>query len=631
MYLTVKSISVVPTTDNTATSTLTNSGVTIVTDASRGNVLYFNGSSWFNTNYLLPVVNTRCFWVKLSSTSSVNNTLSTITRPINFNQTNYINTSLNYNSTSGVSTSSLSFNGSNQYASLGSGTYYEYTTGTVEAWIKTTSNNANWQGIVNKLGSWYGLYLYGNVIVFWNSSTSSNVTTSVTVNDGNWHHVALSFQTGVTNGFNIYIDGVLNTSFTYNSYTTSANSFIIGSGMPYGSGQNFSGNIDEVRIWNIALTATQIAAYYNVRISPTTPGLTGYWYMDEGSGTTLNNAVSGGPAFTLYNSPTFSSNVSPVVNYRILDITNTVTTSSWNFYALTYDGTTAKLYRNGNLDMSVATTSTSTPDTLQIGAYAGSNNLNGYLDNIRCYSTALTQTQIQAIYNYELSNPNTYYLENVSMAMVPVTVTPLAFTTGTSSSSLVVSGQTGQNAFKNGTYIASGTNYWIGDTWTIQPWQVFTNNGNFWGLGSSGNGYLSYSQTPYTSTGIYQGGGSAQTFFTTFVQGGVGTLSGEWVQIQLPYSLNMTTYSLTQRLGMWGSYFLKNTYVVGSTDGNTWYLVDNRNLASVPADNSTLTYTTTTNNGYYNYFRFIIVNSGTGSGSTIPCLGTWFFSGNVIG
>ena len=420
MYLSVKSAASVPTTDNTTTRALTNTGVTIVTDATRGKVLYFNGSSWFNTNYLLPITHTRCFWVNLASTSSVNNTLSTLTRPINFNQKNYINTSLNYNSTSGVSTSSISLSGTNQYASLGSGTYYEYTTGTVEAWIKTTANVASWQGIVNKIGSWYGLYLYGNVIVFWN--VSANVTTSVTVNDGNWHHVALSFQTGVTNGFNIYIDGVLNTSFTYNSYTTSANSFIIGSGSSNGSGQNFSGNIDEVRIWNIALTATQIAAYYNVRISPTTTGLTGYWYMDEGSGTTLNNAVSGGPAFTLYNS-TFSSNVCPVVNYRVLDITNTVTTSSWNFYAVTYDGTTAKLYKNGNLDVSVAATSTATPDTLQIGAYNGGSFLNGYLDNIRCYNTVLTQAQIQAIYNYELANPTSYYNENASsLAFTPTTV-----------------------------------------------------------------------------------------------------------------------------------------------------------------------------------------------------------------
>ena len=112
--------------------------------------------------------------------------------------------------------------------------------------------------------------------------------------------------------------------------------------------------------------------------------------------------------FSAFNYMNFSMNY-PGTTYA--DSTNTVVAGVWYFYALTYDGTTANLYRNGILDYSVTVASAATPDSLSIGNYSAGNFLNGYLDNIRCYNTSLTQDQIQAIYNYELANPSTFYYE----------------------------------------------------------------------------------------------------------------------------------------------------------------------------------------------------------------------------
>ena len=50
----------------------------------------------------------------------------------------------------------------------------------------------------------------------------------------------------------------------------------------------FSGNIDKVRIYSRALSASEISAMYNQKIIPRN-GLVGEWLMDEGSGNTFND------------------------------------------------------------------------------------------------------------------------------------------------------------------------------------------------------------------------------------------------------------------------------------------------------------------------------------------------------
>lgn len=51
-------------------------------------------------------------------------------------------------------------------------------------------------------------------------------------------------------------------------------------------GNNFDGEIDEVRVFNRALTDLEIARSFDVYINPSSPGLKGYWRFDEGFGNT---------------------------------------------------------------------------------------------------------------------------------------------------------------------------------------------------------------------------------------------------------------------------------------------------------------------------------------------------------
>jgi hypothetical protein len=43
----------------------------------------------------------------------------------------------------------------------------------------------------------------------------------------------------------------------------------------------FDGRMDEIRIWDIARTAEELAAFHRYTINPSTPGLVGYWNFNE--------------------------------------------------------------------------------------------------------------------------------------------------------------------------------------------------------------------------------------------------------------------------------------------------------------------------------------------------------------
>ena len=104
----------------------------------------------------------------------------------------------------------------------------------------------------------------------------------------------------------IYIDGELavqsNTVFTIGNASNS-NLFIGESpGFP---GRVFNGKIDEVRIWNVSRTQSQIQSTMNTILtseyySTSDSGLVGYWRLDDGTGQTAedlsffsNNATLG--------------------------------------------------------------------------------------------------------------------------------------------------------------------------------------------------------------------------------------------------------------------------------------------------------------------------------------------------
>ena len=77
----------------------------------------------------------------------------------------------------------------------------------------------------------------------------------------------------------------------------------------------------------------------------------------------------------------------------------------WNHYALTYDGTTARLYVNGTQSQTAAGAHTANNDNLMIGAWTTSSEFyDGLIDEVRIYSRALAQAEIQSDMNTPVGN-----------------------------------------------------------------------------------------------------------------------------------------------------------------------------------------------------------------------------------
>jgi len=145
---------------------------------------------------------------------------------------------------------------------------------------------------------------------------TNTVEGSSSVLDNKWHHVV-----AISNGsvWTMYVDGVSQTVTATNG-TNVGNWFSDVSGrdrVTIGAQYNgatpaysFKGIIDDVRIYNRVLSASEVAALYKLGLATAAPanntGLVGYWSLDNSdiNGTTAYDRSGKGNNGTLTNSPT---------------------------------------------------------------------------------------------------------------------------------------------------------------------------------------------------------------------------------------------------------------------------------------------------------------------------------------
>lgn len=200
-----------------------------------------------------------------------------------------------YHSAPGHAGKAGKFNGSDDYIGLGQPSNLNFVgqtnAFTIAAWIKTAGSASSNMQIVakadNSIGQYQLIVLTTGVIAAVVGDTSSQSTT--TVNDNKWHHVAVTVPAAST-GLQIYIDGKLE-SFSLGTggigTTTNAKDVLIGARRAASNSDSatlFPGQIDDVRIYNYARSAAQIAWDYN-RGAPV-----GHWKMDECQGDRANDS-----------------------------------------------------------------------------------------------------------------------------------------------------------------------------------------------------------------------------------------------------------------------------------------------------------------------------------------------------
>lgn len=156
------------------------------------------------------------------------------------------------------------FDGTNDYIDIPNSSIFNTTVFTISAWAFPTAF-ANYKSIMAKLSNssnyeQFGFNIDVNGGVFFQLGNNSGARSSLNLNQ--WNHVC-----GVCNGVNgrLYVNSIINPNiFTIGTEGYSASNPVrIGNTSYTGNSRYFSGNISIVKIYNKALSASEVLQNFN--------------------------------------------------------------------------------------------------------------------------------------------------------------------------------------------------------------------------------------------------------------------------------------------------------------------------------------------------------------------------------
>jgi len=313
--------------------------------------------------------------------------------------------------TQGKSSGALQFDGKNDYVDAGNDASLNITDAiTIEAWVKAIGSSTGiTPGIVCKRDNGFGLIWmdqgenYVNARIYQSNGTQIN-TNSFEMSQNVWHHIVLTASNN-DKKVRIYLDTIeKGTAKDYDGTIKTGNGILY---VGQQSNQSFNGTIDEVRIYNRALSAEEVRYHYNHG------GPVAAWDMDEGSGTKINdqsgNHNDGTISGATWTSGKYGSALQfdGVNDYAQATVAQTKTTYSlwvkngavWE-YVVNNNGvyyvngkrgtpTTYPIYVNGN--------------TVQLGKSGASTFVNCQIDDVKIYNYARTADEIRLDYQAGLA------------------------------------------------------------------------------------------------------------------------------------------------------------------------------------------------------------------------------------
>ncbi|TAF72433.1 MAG: LamG domain-containing protein [Bacteroidetes bacterium] len=200
-------------------------------------------------------------------------------------------------------------------------------------WIKTNSLQGGWiVGLQNGGNNDRKIFMNDNGIVkfgVWDGAIRTIASTSP-LNDNKWHHLVATHST--SNGIQLFVDGILNSSSTRIATTAYNGNWLIGNGTNWAGADGstnsfFTGSLDDFGYFTRVLTQEEINQLYGISYnSPVCIG--GNLILQVGTATGANYAWSGPNGFT-----------SSISNPTILGIT----TSATGTYAVTVSFPTCSL------------------------------------------------------------------------------------------------------------------------------------------------------------------------------------------------------------------------------------------------------------------------------------------------
>ena len=293
----------------------------------------------------------------------------------------------------------LNFNGVNDFVTLNNESNFDFTNQmTVEFWMNSNVMPEQWDALVVKGdNSWRVALTETGTVAFTGTNAFSDFFSLTSVTDGNWHHVAVTYD-----GANakIYIDGSLESqsvgsaNISNSTYTVS-----LGENLQM-TGRKYTGNMDEVRIWNTARTIDQINASKNCELQGNETGLIAYYQFNQGvdqanntnittltdntatnanNGTLSNFALNGATSNWLAGSPITSNLPVPSIPINTTPVTYTQGDTATALTATTGIGGVGLLWYT-TATGGTGSSSAPTPSTATVGStsyWVSSTNSNG--------------------------------------------------------------------------------------------------------------------------------------------------------------------------------------------------------------------------------------------------------------
>jgi hypothetical protein len=476
------------------------------------------------------------------------------------------------------------------------------------------------------------IMIYNSSIAIY-SNGASRASSSSQPSLNTWHYVTYIHQ---DNGLcSLYLDNTLVGTYTNSGGIGTITQFALGT---YDNSLTtpLNGYIDDVRIYNSAIAYTPLSIITSVGPITYTTGAVGSYALR------LSNTVGSAPSQYVYGNWSGSSQftISFWMNAQTLNGTQqnvtfvyggacgiylngsnqiayylpsgggltavtgvltpyAIATNTWYHVYFTFQTNGAcTLYVNGQLIGSYTNSGgvgSFTTSTYYIGTWTGlATPFNGFIDDYKIYNTVIPYNVLQSM-NYSNcavtgSGQSMYaassmgYLLQSSDYGVTWSLPSSVQAPQESQTELSVS-HTGQHALV--TRKKRITPNLVGNT--SSSWYQ---NGITWTATSSSNygGFVPYTAFSEVTSNVWDSAsnyaapsGAYNNTYSTTVLGGVGTVYGEWLQLQSSIALTLAEYNYAVA---GPTQLAKTYYIVGSMDGSNWYPLQYAVMTANPASTS---------------------------------------------